>query len=619
VKLGDLDDALNPTFMPDGQSLIISGNQGGLVDLYRLNLVSGVLDRLTHDPFADLEPAVTPDGRTVVFVTERYSTDLETLIPAPLRLAKLDLASGTVSPLAAFLKGKHISPQISADGRRVTFVADPDGVSNLYRIGIDGGPVEQLSSVPTGIAGITASSPALSASTAGRLVFTVFENDGHAIYVLDPDHTVSLVPAPALSQAALLPGRLAAGGDVYTYLSDTARGLPSAAAAPPKEPYNGKLMLDALGQPTLSGGITSMGGRVTGGISAVFSDTLGDHSLGVAGQIGGTFADFGGSLVYTNRKYRWNWGAMLAVAPYAVQQIQGFRNTATGVTTITDTITRQTVRSALATAAFPLNTSTRVEFLGGVQSLTYTRDVRAQRYDTASGSRIDSNTLTDQLADPMTLGQVSAAIVRDTSFYGATGPIYGSRWRFEVGRNQGTIDYTTVLADWRRYVMPVRPITLGIRAWHYGRYGPGSEDDRLLPLYAGYPEFVHGYGVGTSGASECIAGASGGQCSVFNNELGSRLLVANVEVRAPLPGVLHGDLGYSRVPVDLVGFYDAGVAWTSHTQPAFAGGSREVIRSVGGAVRVNLLNFVIVEVAASRPFDRPDKGVKWQVGIRQGF
>jgi Tol biopolymer transport system component len=162
VKLGDLDDALNPTFMPDGQSLIISGNQGGLVDLYRLNLVSGVLDQLTHDPFADLEPAVTPDGRTVVFVTERYSTDLETLVPAPLRLAKLDLASGTVSPLAAFLKGKHISPQISADGRRVTFVADPDGVSNLYRIGIDGGPVEQLSSVPTGIAGITTSSPALS-------------------------------------------------------------------------------------------------------------------------------------------------------------------------------------------------------------------------------------------------------------------------------------------------------------------------------------------------------------------------------------------------------------------------------------------------------------------------
>jgi hypothetical protein len=36
-------------------------------------------------------------------------------------------------------------------------------------------------------------------------------------------------------------------------------------------------------------------------------------------------------------------------------------------------------------------------------------------------------------------------------------------------------------------------------------------------------------------------------------------------------------------------------------------------------VRVNLFNFVIVEVAASRPFDRPDRGIKWQVGIRQGF
>ena len=77
-----------------------------------------------------------------------------------------------------------------------------------------------------------ASSPALSASSAGRLVFTVFEDDGHAIYVLDPDQMVSLVPAPAQSQAALLPGRTTPGGDVYTFLSDTARGLPSAAVVP---------------------------------------------------------------------------------------------------------------------------------------------------------------------------------------------------------------------------------------------------------------------------------------------------------------------------------------------------------------------------------------------------
>ena len=52
-------------------------------------------------------------------------------------------------------------------------VADPDGVSNLYRMAIDGGPVERLSSVSTGIAGITAVSPSLSAAaTSGYWTLT---------------------------------------------------------------------------------------------------------------------------------------------------------------------------------------------------------------------------------------------------------------------------------------------------------------------------------------------------------------------------------------------------------------------------------------------------------------
>ena len=34
--LPGLDDALNPSFSPDGQSLVFSGNRGGLIDLYRV-------------------------------------------------------------------------------------------------------------------------------------------------------------------------------------------------------------------------------------------------------------------------------------------------------------------------------------------------------------------------------------------------------------------------------------------------------------------------------------------------------------------------------------------------------------------------------------------------------
>src|SRR5262245_12576405 len=236
IRLPGLDDAINPSFSPDGKSLVFSGNQGGLTDLYLVTLQTGQIDRLTHDPFADLEPTFTPDGKSIVFVTERFSTSLDTLVVGPLRLARIDLATHAVTAIPGFLKGKHLSPQVSPDGKTLTFIAEPDGISNLYRMAIDGGPIEQVSSFLTGVAGITTSSPALSAATPGRLAFSVFEDDGQSIYVLDPAQMTGLVPPPATGHAALLAGRTVADGDVARFLADTARGLPPIKSGYPSTP-----------------------------------------------------------------------------------------------------------------------------------------------------------------------------------------------------------------------------------------------------------------------------------------------------------------------------------------------------------------------------------------------
>ena len=73
------------------------------------------------------------------------------------------------------------------------------------------------------------------------------------------------------------------------------------------------------------------------------------------------------------------------------------------------------------------------------------------------------------------------------------------------------------------------------------------------------------------------------------------------------------------MPVELVAFFDAGVAWSRGTRPAFAGGTRELSRSVGGAVRVNVFGLFALELSVAHPFDRPDKSLRWQFGLRQGF
>ena len=54
--------------------------------------------------------------------------------------------------------------------------------------------------------------------------------------------------------------------------------------------------------------------------------------------------------------------------------------------------------------------------------------------------------------------------------------------------------YTSLLADYRRYIMPVRPYTLAMRVLHSGRYGRDGDDPRLLPTFLGSRSFVRGHG-----------------------------------------------------------------------------------------------------------------------------
>jgi outer membrane protein assembly factor BamA len=129
---------------------------------------------------------------------------------------------------------------------------------------------------------------------------------------------------------------------------------------------------------------------------------------------------------------------------------------------------------------------------------------------------------------------------------------------------------------------------------HYGRYGADGEDPHLAPIYVGYPDLVHGYGIGSFSNAECEQVTPRGLCSISESLLGSRLLVANLEVRAPLIGLFRRELTYGRVPVEVAAFTDAGVTWTAATKPAFLGGTREIVRSYGGAVRLNAFGILVL-------------------------
>jgi hemolysin activation/secretion protein len=167
--------------------------------------------------------------------------------------------------------------------------------------------------------------------------------------------------------------------------------------------------------------------------------------------------------------------------------------------------------------------------------------------------------------------------------------------------------------------MPVRPVTFAARALHVARYGATSEDTRLTPLFIGYSTLVRGYDVNTFRADECSLTLDG-SCPEYDRLFGSRILVFNGEARAPIPGLWKGRLDYGPIPVEIFGFFDAGIAWTQVERPQFVGnGAREWVTSVGAGARVNLFGFAIAEFNLARPIQRPERGFMFVFNFRPGF
>lgn len=628
IAIEGLDEIFNPTWAPDDQAICFTGMRRGLTDLYVYDLKSSTLRQLTNDPYADLQPAWSPDGRRIAFATDRFTTDLGTLDIGAYRLALVDPASGRVEPVPAFASGKNINPQWSPDGGSLFFISDRDGISNLYRVRLAGGDFAQLTRVGTGLSGITNSSPALTvASSTGVAAFSLYRDGKYEIYALDTSAARATAMGPASMAAATLPPVNRRSSDVAQLLADATFGLPADAAGQVAE-YKPSLSLEGIAQPSITAGASRFGATIGGGVGFQFGDMLGDRVLTTVLQVDSglsnnfSFKNTAAQLAYLDQSSRWNWGLAGAQLPYLSG---GFRSSI-GVSPqgepleVDETVIfRQTERTASAIAAYPFSRAQRVEFQGGATQLSFDQIVQTSVFSLRTGQLLSDTSEETALARPLTLGTASAALVFDTSSYGATSPVQGQRYRLEAAPSFGSIDYTSVLADYRRYFMPATFYTFATRVMHYGRYGSGSTDERLFPLFIGYPTLVRGYDVGSFDSSDCGVGAIG-SCEAFDRLVGTRVLVANAEFRFPLLRPFGASQRmYGPIPAEVAFFVDGGVAWNRGESPSFLGGSRLGASSAGVALRVNLFGFTVAQLDLARPFQRPGRGWVFQFALSPGF
>lgn len=631
TALSNLDAAFNPAWSPDGETIALVGMTQGLTDLFTLDVASATLTQLTDDAYTELHPAWSPDGRTIAIASDRATTNLSTLDLGELRLALFDVTSRQVRALEGFPRGKHINPQWARDGRSVYFVADPDGISNVYRVGVDGGGLRQVTQLYTGASGITATSPVISAAAAAdRLVFTVFDEGDQRLYVAEHADVLTGMPVAFDSQtdAGLLPPRRERAGDVSTLLENATLGLPPPTSSPTIEPYSPSLQLDFVGQPAIAVGADRWGAFGGGGLSFFMSDLLGDHSLGVMAQAVTSFdqdfsaSDIGGAVVYRNLSRRWNWGVAVDQTPYRSGYV-------TAGTTIIDNrpvaieeavVLRQADRGVTGLLAYPLSRAQRVELSAGARNLSFSQRSHVTAYTLDTGEILLDESQDAGPSDSLNLGLASAALVYDTSSFGATSPVLGQRYRFEVSPTIGDIRYTGVLLDYRRYFMPVQLYTIAARVMHYGRYGAGGEDLRLSPLYLGYPSLVRGYDTGSFQSGECPP-TPDGRCAAFDRLIGSRIAVANLELRFPLlrPFGVRGGV-YGPIPVEAALFADAGIAWDRNDAAStFYRSDADPITSVGAALRVNAFGFAILQFNVAKPLQREGRGWLFQFSMTPGF
>jgi len=617
-----------PSWSPDGKQLAFAGQTGGWTDLYTYDLQSRALRRRTSDAYGDLQPTWSRDGRSIAFVTDRFSTCLDRLSPGTYRLALLDLETNDIRELPGTAGGRNFNPQFGETNDELYFVGDPDGRPSVYRLSLASRTVCRLTPADVPVAGITALSPAISfAPRTKMLAYSVFKSGGYEILTTTAERVaeaeadaVTAVPRPA--PPVRMPEEAddnGAAGDApaagIAFSAGDAGEARDLSAGFGVRAYRPRLSLESIGQPYLSAGGGSFGSFLRAGMGFSLGDMLGDQQLSIAMQVGRHRHDFAGRVMYLNRRSRWNWGMAAEYLPLMFGRTEGRYEAADQTLERVVEYRRQDHIGLTGITSYAFNSSHRLEFTAGGRQVGFARNVTRSTIAVPSGREIAADREEVPYGDPIRLVEASAALVYDSAIFGAASPILGRRYRFEVAPAAGSLTYTTLLADFRQYLMPVRPFTLALRARAVGRVGADASDPRVLPLVLSLRDQVRGYDLNGLSASACSA--PGSRCSLLDVLSGSRLVATNVEMRFPIPGVFSRTFDYGPIPLEGFLFVDAATVRTRGGS-MLEGWTQHLMRAAGTGIRLNAAG-LIFELAGARTFDGIGRGWKFAFNLKPGF
>lgn len=125
---------LDPALSPDGKTIAFSW-QG---DIWTVPAAGGMATRLTVNPATDEAPVWTPDGKSIVFASNRTgNSDIYVMAADGTDVRRVTYSSGTSTPYS-----------VSPDGRSVYGQTNAFGRTNVFRAPLSGGEVTRLTLHP---------------------------------------------------------------------------------------------------------------------------------------------------------------------------------------------------------------------------------------------------------------------------------------------------------------------------------------------------------------------------------------------------------------------------------------------------------------------------------------
>lgn len=172
----------HPAFSPDGKKIVFHSIRDGVRQIYVINVDGTGETRLNNDKFENRDPSFSPDGKKIVFISNRGETDSEGA--GNFQIYTMNVDGSGIMPLTtgpAF----NLDPAYSPDGKKIVFTTNRDFNAEIYIMNADGTGQQRVTSTTTN----NESHPSFSPDGAKIVYHTNRDRGNYEIYTVNIDGT----------------------------------------------------------------------------------------------------------------------------------------------------------------------------------------------------------------------------------------------------------------------------------------------------------------------------------------------------------------------------------------------------------------------------------------------